>query len=127
MIYDVHISKRADADLRGIYEYIAFQLLAPEHASRQLDRLEEQISKLDFMAKRFRRYDREPWYSRGLRVMPVDHYVVFYIPDEGSATVNVLRVMYSGQDVDRKLERLDQEIAATMLEAEQIRIKNLRI
>ena len=79
------------------------------------------------MAKRFRIYDREPWYSRGLRVMPVDHYVVFYIPDEATATVNVLRAMYSGQDVDRKLERLDQEIAATMLEAEQIRIKNLRI
>lgn len=32
MIFDIQISEQADKDLRGIYEYIAFELLSPENA-----------------------------------------------------------------------------------------------
>jgi len=46
MTYDVTVSVQADADLRGVYEHIAFELLSPDHAARQLERLEEQIEKL---------------------------------------------------------------------------------
>lgn len=45
MIYKVDISEQADNDLRGIYEYIAFELQSPENAGGQLDRLEEHILK----------------------------------------------------------------------------------
>ncbi len=33
MIYTIEISVQAEADLRGIYEYIAFELLSPKNAS----------------------------------------------------------------------------------------------
>ncbi len=105
MIYDVRISEQADQDLRNIFEYIAFELLAPENATGQLDRLEEAISKLDNMPEKFRRYEREPWFSRGLRVFPVDNYLVFYIPDMDEKTVTVIRVMYGGRDIDKELNR----------------------
>ena len=81
MIYEVEVSEQADSDLRGIFEYIAFELQSPENASRQLDRLEEQILSLDTMPERYRKYEKAPWKSRGLRVLPVDNYVVLYIPD----------------------------------------------
>ena len=81
MIYEVELSEQADSDLRGIFEYIAFELHSPENASGQLDRLEEQILSLDTMPERYRKYEKEPWKSRGLRVLPVDNYVVLYIPD----------------------------------------------
>ncbi len=29
MIYELIITEQADADLRGIYEYLAFELLSP--------------------------------------------------------------------------------------------------
>ena len=79
MIYEIIITEQADDDLRGIYEYIAFQLLAPENAAGQLERLEEHIMGLEEFPEKYRQYEKEPWYSRGLRVMPVDNYVVFYI------------------------------------------------
>ncbi len=41
MIYAVITTDQADADLRGIYEYIAFELLSPDNAARQLGRLED--------------------------------------------------------------------------------------
>ena len=81
MIYEVEVSEQADSDLRGIFEYIAFELQSPENASGQLDRLEKQILGLDTMPERYRKYEKEPWKSRGLRVLPVDNYVVLYIPD----------------------------------------------
>ncbi len=35
--------------------------------------------------------------------MPVDHFIVFYIPDEGEKTVTVIRVVYGGQNIDVQL------------------------
>lgn len=91
MNYEVELSEQADSDLRGIFEYIAFELQFPENASGQLDRLEEQILSLDIMPERYRKYENEPWKSRGLRVLPVDNYVIFYIPDSIRMTIAAFR------------------------------------
>ena len=104
MIYAVITTDQADADLRGIYEYIAFELLSPDNAARQLGRLEEHIVGLEEFPERLRHYEKEPWHSRGLRVMPVDNYLVIYIPDNDAGIVTVIRVMYAGRDVDGQLK-----------------------
>lgn len=103
MIYEVVTTDQADSDLRGIYEYIAFELLSPEHAAGQLDRLEENIVGLEKFPEKFRLYEEEPWHSRGLRVMPVDNYLVFYIPDQDAGIVTVIRIMYAGRDANSQL------------------------
>ena len=103
MIYEVITTKQADADLRGIYEYIAFELLSADNAAGQLDRLEEHIIGLEEFPDKFKPYEKEPWNSRGLRVMPVDNYLVFYIPNKDTEIVTVIRVMYAGRDVDNQL------------------------
>ena len=102
---DIMISNQAEIDLRGILEYIAFELQAPENASGQLDRLEACIMDLDHMPKRYRQYELEPWKSRGLRVAPVDNYLILYIPDDDTQVVTIIRVMYGGRDVDTQLNR----------------------
>ena len=40
MIYEVITTNQADADLRGIYEYIAFELLSPDNAAGLLNSVE---------------------------------------------------------------------------------------
>ena len=89
--------------MREIFEYIAFELQSPENASGQLERLEEQILSLDTIPERYRKYEKEPWETRGLRVLPVDNYVVLYIPDSDKKVVTILRVMYAGRDIDNQL------------------------
>ncbi len=106
MNFEIRITKQADADLREIYEYIAFSLLAPENAAGQLDRLEKSLQSLMQMPERFRQYEQEPWHSRGLRIMPVDNYVVLYIPDTKKATVIIIRVLYSGRNIDAQLNAM---------------------
>lgn len=103
MIYEIIITEQADVDLRGIYEYIAFELLAPDNATGQLARIEESIVALEQFPEKFRCYEKEPWYSRGIRVMPVDNFLVFYISDKEAGTVTVIRVMFAGRDVDNQL------------------------
>ena len=107
MKYSVVISDQADLDVRCIYEYIAFEKQAPETASGLIDRIEEQILKLDEMPYRFREYEKEPWKSRGLRIMPIENYVVCYIPRDDDATVTVIRIFYSGQNIDKHLKKTD--------------------
>ena len=72
MKYDVTFTEQAENDLRGIFEYIAFDLLSPENATGQLDRIEEKILSLGEYPEKFRQYEREPWNSRNTRVVPVD-------------------------------------------------------
>lgn len=105
MSYSVEISEQANVDLRGIFEYIAFKLQSVQNATEQLSRLEKNILSLDYMPERFRRYNREPWLSRGLRIMPVDNYCVFYITDLNKKIVNIIRVMYGGRDIDAELTK----------------------
>ena len=103
MIYEVRMTPETKNDLRGIFEYIAFDLQSLQNAAGQIDRLEKGISELNQMPERFRKYEKEPWHSRNLRVMPVDNYLVFYIPDQTTGIVTVIRVMYGGRDADRRL------------------------
>ncbi len=103
MIYTIEVSEQAETDLREIYEYTSFELLAPENASGQLDRLEKSILGLEQMPERFRTYEEEPLHSRGLRIMPVDNFVILYIPDAKRGIVTVIRVMYGGRDINAEL------------------------
>ena len=103
--YKVIIADQADQDLRGIFEYIAFELLSPDNAAGQLDRIEAAIEKLDTFPEGHRLYEDEPWNGRNLRVLPVDNYVVFYIPDNIEMTVTIIRVIYGGRDMDAQLKR----------------------
>ena len=103
--YEVRMSNQANYDIKSIYEYIAFELLSPENAVGQIFRLEESILNLDTLPERFKEYDKEPWKSRGLRIMPVDNYLVFYIPDKEKRQVVVIRVMYAGRNVDIELNK----------------------
>ncbi len=108
MKYEVRLTHSAEEDLKNIYSYIAYEIGSPEAAAAQLSRLEKNICELDEMTERFRLYEKEPWHSRGMRIMPVDNYLVFYITDTELNIVNIVRVMYGGRDIDAQLKRLSK-------------------
>ena len=103
MTYKIDITAQAKADLRRIYDYISIDLLSPQNAIVQLSRLEESIMGLKQMPMRFRKFETEPWHSKGLRIMPVDNFVVLYIPNEDTGVVTIIRVMYGGRNIKEQL------------------------
>jgi len=105
MKYKIVLTEQAGTDLRGIYEYIAFTLLELEIAAGQLDRIEKGILSLEEMPERFKVFEKEPWYSRGLCQMPGDNFIVFYIPKAEDKTVTIIRIMYGKRDIDEQLKK----------------------
>lgn len=101
MNYSVRILPAAVEDLQSIYDYIAYKLQSVINAENQLKRLQDEISKLDFMPESFRVYQKEPWKSRGLRFFSVDNYIVFYIVDNDRNEVHVLRILYGKMDFSK--------------------------
>lgn len=106
MSYEVRLTPETKADLRSIFEYIAYNLQSVQNAVGQLDRLEQGINSLDQMPERFRKYEKEPWCSRNLHIMPIDNYLVFYIPNHKKNIVTVIRVIYGGRDIDSQLNKM---------------------
>lgn len=105
MTFEVRLSSQAKQDIGDIYDYIAHDLQNPFAAEGLLGRLEKAILSLDEMTERYRAYEKEPWHSRGLRVMPVERYIVYYTPDAESRIVLIVRVMYGGRDTEAQLKQ----------------------
>lgn len=99
--YKVEITKEALQDMEDIYNYIAIDLLAPDNAMGQYNRIADEILTLDTFPERFRIMDSEPEKRMELRRMLVDNYSVFYtIRDE---RVIVTDVLYTASDIEARL------------------------
>ncbi len=82
--YSVIYSPEAKSDIKDIYSYIAFELLAPRTAESQVNRIRKTIRSLDFMPSRNPIVDWEPWKCMGMHKVPVDNFVVFYTVDSST-------------------------------------------
>lgn len=100
--YTVEITEEALADMESLYQYIAYELSAPENAMGQYNRIADEILKLDTFPERCRIMDSEPEHSKGIRRMLVDNYSVFYVIRDGR--VIVTDVLYSASDIEKRLK-----------------------
>ena len=107
MTWNIHISDDAEQGLLEIESYIAGVLLEPVTAGKLVDRIMDAIESLDQFPLRYRVYDYEPWRTMGLRVLTVDNYVVLYLPNEATATVTVVHVIYGGRDIEAQLNQTE--------------------
>jgi toxin ParE1/3/4 len=113
MSWKVFYSAKAKQDLQNIYEYIAFELLVPKTAAGQIHRLIAMIRSLNQMPLRHPVYDEEPWKSKNIRTVAVDHYLVFYLPQEKDKTVTVVRIIYGGRDLTKQKKDSDDHLPVT--------------
>jgi len=108
--WQVVYSEQAELDLRCIYEYIAFTLLVPKVAGKQTRRIMDGVAKLNQLPLRYQLYKKEPWRSKGLRVLPIDNYLVFYLPVESQKTAAVIRIMCGGRNIEEQLNRTEVDV-----------------
>lgn len=103
MKYAVKLSAEAVKDINGIYEYIAAALGEKEIAVNMISLIEKNILSLDEMPGRYKLYENEPWKSRGVHIMQVKKYLVFYVVDDNEKAVNVFRVIYGSRNIENIL------------------------
>lgn len=110
--YEVKITNEALADMEKIYEYIAFELMSPENAINQYNRIADAILSLYSFPNRNALFEIEPEHSLGMRRMIVDNYLICYMVDPGIVTVT--DVLYSASNVhihliERHLENNNEQ------------------
>ncbi len=105
MNYEVDITAKAEQDIRGIYEYIAYVLLSPQNAAGQIERIRASIFSLNEFPERQTLYAFEPWKSRNLRFLLVDNYTIFYIVHNEKKSVQVVRVLFGKCDIRKQLNK----------------------
>lgn len=99
--YKVEITKEALQDMEDIYNCIALELLSPENAMGQYNRIADEILTLDIFSQRYRITDSEPEKQMELRRMLVDNYSVFYTIRADK--VIVTDVLYTASDIEARL------------------------
>lgn len=104
MKYKIIFSENAKEDLLCIVKYIRDELLSPNIAEKQSNRILSAIKTLDEMPMRCHLCEHNDWKSLGLRFLPVDNYLVFYIPDEEKKLVKIYRIIYGKRDIENQLK-----------------------
>ena len=86
------------------YILIAFEKLSPENAEKQVHRIRKNIRSLDLFPEGHTIVGWEPWASMEMRFLPVDNYIVYYLVDNSEGTVSIVRIFYSGRDVEHIIQ-----------------------
>lgn len=95
-------TQKAQQDIMNIYDYVAFTLLVPEIAQELTDSIMASIRTLASIPERNPLYKKEPWYSRGVRFLPVKNYLIFYTVNIERDMVLITRIMYSGRNIEHQ-------------------------
>lgn len=99
---------QAQQDLKNLYEYVAYSLLAPDAARSLYQKIIQSVRSLETMPNRNPLYKEEPWRSQGVRFLPVKNYLLFYTVNNETLTVSIARILYGGMDINRQLEETPQ-------------------
>ena len=110
MNWKIQYSASSGEDLRSIFDYIAYELLSPEYAANQIERIMKAVRSLEDMPMRHLIYNEEPWKTKQVRFLPVDNYIIFYLLKNDSGTVNIIRIIYGGRDMKRQIMETKEEL-----------------
>ncbi len=104
MKYKIIFSENAKTDLTSIVRYISDELLEPAIAEKLGQRIFKAIKTLDEFPSRYKLYDDQIWKEKGLRVLPAENYLVFYIPDDSNQIVKIYRIIYAKRDIENQFK-----------------------
>ena len=99
MNYSIKYSSEALYELEMLKEYIVSKFDAPEAAQKQVNRIIKAVSTLEIFPKLHRERRKTPK-ENGLRIYPVDSYLILYSVDDEKQAVNISHIIYGSRDID---------------------------
>ena len=82
--YTVRYAPQALDDLRDLYSYVAFSLKEPATAQKLVNRIRKAARSLDALPGRY---------------PVVENFLLFYLIDQSTRTVTLVRIVYGGRDL----------------------------
>jgi plasmid stabilization system protein ParE len=96
--YKVRLTDKAEQDLIQLFEYISETLFMPSAAKRIYSEIKAACLSLDQSPKRGPLVQFEPFRSMGIRWIPAQNYTIFFVADDDTLTVNILRILYKRRE-----------------------------
>jgi toxin ParE1/3/4 len=93
--YDVQVSFAANQDLNEIARYIANELKEPETAFQLISKIKEEVLSLNQLPKRHGLLRDENLSLHGIRAIPIENYIAFYLVNDDNLKVYILRILYN--------------------------------
>lgn len=94
IIYQIHITRTAEQDLINVSDYISFILKNPQAANDLLNEAESKINELSIFPQKFSLAEDVVLSAWGIRFAIVKNYLAFYLIDEQTTTVHIIRFLY---------------------------------
>ena len=98
MIYDIHITRAAEKDLKSSADYSDFVLFNPQAADDLLDEAEKKIGGLSIFPEKFALVDDPVLRAWGIRFTRVKNHIAFYVVSEENHVVYIVRFLYGKRD-----------------------------
>ena len=97
--YKIKVNPKAIRELDSIYEYIANEIMAPENAKGQVDRIKKSILSLDTFPQSHQERNEGRYAGKGYRQLLIDNYIVIFRIDEPHQTVYIITIQYQGRNL----------------------------
>lgn len=101
--YRILLTEPAAEDLLAIAAYMAQELREPVTAQRLVGKIREAVMGLAVMPTRYATVADGYLAAQGIRKLPVEHYIVFYVVSEKDAMVTVIRILYGRREWEHLL------------------------
>lgn len=98
MIYQIEVTEPAERDLQDTLSYIANDLKNKSAALKLFEKVEETILSLAQMPHRYQIVSNEVLSEQGLRLIPINNYLLFYVVREQIQKVVILRYLNARRD-----------------------------
>lgn len=94
--YKIVLSSSARCELDEIREYIAGESGSTESASKQVERILKAMRAIEVFPKMYRVRRKDT----GMRICPVDNYLIMYFVDDESHIVRVSHIIHGRRDIN---------------------------
>lgn len=96
--YEVIITKNAKQDLKEIYEYISNSLMEENIANKLIDKIENELLKLEYIPEGFNIIKTTGRNNFEYRRLPINNYVAIYRVNKEKKQVYIVRIFYGGRN-----------------------------
>ena len=103
--YNLRITEWAEEDLEMIGDYITYELKVPETAIQMVEGLQKEVRKLSYLPERHELDEDSKLAGIGVRKQYYRNYKIFYLIEEKTEAVIVLRILHMRVDSRAALYR----------------------
>jgi plasmid stabilization system protein ParE len=103
MGFRISYTAQATDDLAGIIRYIGRELSNPKAAEHFYRSVKEKLELLCEHPYMFPLYHNDKLSAQGFRFIVAGSFLIFYLVDDDSSVVNIVRILYGKQDVVEKV------------------------